>query len=162
MWRYLSNGEPPRKKAKSGEIQSAERFKQYDKQTRQRNFSRRGRKTTRVGNGSGWYLTMKWSLCFAVRAGLLQRLIKTKRGRLLSALINSNLRTSKRTNCQSRTFFLKLALTTKTNLSLTHRQACACSNSRQLNAKKVTKLIRNAHAVAKRCAPFTHYELMCK
>ena len=39
-------------------------------------------------------------------------------------------------HCQSRTFFLKLALTTKTNLSLTHRQACACSNSRQLNVKR--------------------------
>ena len=33
-------------------------------------------------------------------------------------------------------FFFKLALTTKTNLSLTHRQACACSNSCQLNAKR--------------------------
>ena len=31
---------------------------------------------------------------------------------------------------------LKLALTTKTNLSLTHRQACACSNSHQPNAKR--------------------------
>ena len=30
----------------------------------------------------------------------------------------------------------KIALTTKTNLSLSHRQACACSNSRQLNAKR--------------------------
>ena len=38
MWRYLSNGEPPRKKAKSGENQSAKRFRQYDKQTRQRKF----------------------------------------------------------------------------------------------------------------------------
>ena len=38
MWRYLSNVEPPRKKAKSGENQSAEPFKQYDKQTRQRKF----------------------------------------------------------------------------------------------------------------------------
>ena len=38
MWRYLSNVEPPRKKAKSGKNQSAERFKQYDKQTRQRKF----------------------------------------------------------------------------------------------------------------------------
>ena len=38
MWRYLSNVEPPRKKAKSGENQSAERFKQYDKQTRQGKF----------------------------------------------------------------------------------------------------------------------------
>ena len=38
MWRCLSNVEPPRKKAKSGENQSAERFKQYDKQTRQRKF----------------------------------------------------------------------------------------------------------------------------
>ena len=38
MWPYLSNVEPPRKKAKSGENQSAERFKQYDKQTRQRKF----------------------------------------------------------------------------------------------------------------------------
>ena len=28
--------------------------------------------------------------------------------------------------------------------------------------QKVTKLMRNAHAVAKHCAPFTHYELMCK
>ena len=26
------------------------------------NFSRRGRKTTRVGNGSGWCLTIEWSL----------------------------------------------------------------------------------------------------
>ena len=38
MWRYLSNVEPPRKKAKSGENQSAEQFKQYDMQTRQRKF----------------------------------------------------------------------------------------------------------------------------
>ena len=38
MWRYLSDVEPPRKKAKSGENQSAERFKEYDKQTRQRKF----------------------------------------------------------------------------------------------------------------------------
>ena len=38
MWRYLSNVEPPRKEAKSGENQSAERFKQYDKQTGQRKF----------------------------------------------------------------------------------------------------------------------------
>ena len=38
MWRYLSKVEPPRKKAKSGENQSAEWFKQYDKQTRQRKF----------------------------------------------------------------------------------------------------------------------------
>ena len=38
MWHYLSDVEPPRKKAKSGENQSAERFKQYDKQTRQRKF----------------------------------------------------------------------------------------------------------------------------
>ena len=58
-----------------------------------------------------------------------------KKGLFVVGTNNSNLRTSKRTNCQSRTFFLKLALTTKTNLSLTHRQACACSNSRQLNAK---------------------------
>ena len=61
MWHYLSNCEPPRKKAKSGENQSAERFKQYDKQTRQRKFQSAW-KTTRVGNGSGWCLTMKWSL----------------------------------------------------------------------------------------------------
>ena len=38
MWRCLSNVESPRKKAKSGENQSAERFKQFDKQTRQRKF----------------------------------------------------------------------------------------------------------------------------
>ena len=161
MWRYLSNGEPPRKKAKSGENQSAERFKQYDKQSRQRKFQSAWKKDDQ-GREREWLVfddEMESMFCSA--AGLLQRLIKTKRGRLLSALINSNLRTSKRTNCQSCTFFLKLALTTKTNLSLTHRQACACSNSRQLNAKKVTKLIRNAHAVAKHCAPFTHYELMC-
>ena len=37
---------------------------------------------------------------------------------------------------KSHIFFLKLALTTKTNLSLTHRQACACSNSRQFNANR--------------------------
>ena len=59
MWRYLSNIEPPRKKAKSGENQSAERFKQYDKQPRQRKFQSAWKKDDQ-GREREWLVFDDW------------------------------------------------------------------------------------------------------
>ena len=146
MWRYLSNVEPPRKKPSLAKISRHNDSNSMISNLARENFSRRGRKTTRVGNGSGWCLTIEWSLCFAVCAGLLQRLIKTKRGRLLSALINSNLRTSKRTNCRSRTFIFKTCFDNQ-NKPVADTQAGVCVQQlTSAQREKVTKLMRNLWA----------------
>ena len=49
------------------------------------------------------------------------------------------------------------------NKPVTDTQAGVCMQQlTSAQREKVTKLMRNAHAVVKHCAPFTHYELMCK
>ena len=63
-------------------------------------------------------------------------------------------------NCQSRTFFFKTCFDNQ-NKPVADTQAGACVQLlTSAQREKVTKLMRNAHAVAKHCAPFTHYELM--
>ena len=121
------------------------------------NFSRRGRKATRVGNGSGWCLTMKWS------PGLLQRLIKTKRGRLLSALIIKFKLENIKAHELSKSNILFYTCFDNQNKPVADTQAGVCVQQlASAQREKVMKPMRNAHAVAKHCAPFTHYELMCK
>ena len=159
MWRYLSNVEPPRKKPNLAKISRQNDSNNMISKLARGNFSRRGRKTTRVGNGSGWCLTMKcqWS------PGLLQRLIKTKRGRLLSALIiKFKLENIKAHELSKSNIFLNTCFDNQ-NKHVADTQAGVCVQQlTSAQREKVTKLMRNMHAVAKHCAQFTHYELMCK
>ena len=111
MWRYLSNVEPPRKKAKSGENQSAERFKQYDKQTRQWKFQSAWKKDDQ-GREREWLVfddEMEPMFCSACRT--FAKADQDKKGPFVVGTNKFKLENIKAHELSKSHIFLKLALT---------------------------------------------------
>ena len=111
MWRYLSNVEPPRKKAKSGENQSAERFKQYDKQTRQRKFQSAWKKDDQ-GQEREWLVfddEMESMFCSACRT--FAQADQDKKGPFVVGTNKFKLENIKAHELSKSHIFFKLALT---------------------------------------------------
>ena len=162
MWRYLSNVEPPRKKAKSGENQSAERFKQYDKQTRQRKFQSAWKKDDQ-GREREWLVfddEMESMFCIACRT--FAKTDQDKKGPFVVSTNKFKLENIKAHELSKSHIFFKTCFDNQ-NKPVADTQAGVCVQQlTSAQRENVTKLMRNAHAVVKHCAPFTHYELMCK
>ena len=155
MWRCLSNVEPPRKKAKSGENQLAERFKQYDKQTRQRKFQSAWKKDDQ-GREREWLVfddEMESMFCSACRT-----FAKTDQDKKVPFVVGTNkfkLENIKAHELSKSHIFLKTCIDNK-NKPVADTQAGVCVQQlTSAQREKVTKLMRNAHAVAKHCAPIS-------